>query len=327
MVTRILLNGVFMADGNALPGKAAQKFIHPDVTADGEPRAQVGFTGLQTLWINTGTLCNVECAHCYIASSPKNDSLAYITTDEIKPFLDEAEQMGAGEIGFTGGEPFMNPAMLEMLDAALARGFQALVLTNAMRPMMRPRIRDGLLSLLHKYGQQLTLRVSLDHFAEMRHDEERGQGSFEEGLRGVAWLVENGFSTSIAGRTLWSEDEVAMRKGFAALFRNRNIPLNASSDAGLMLFPEMDENAPVPEITTACWGVLDKNPDDMMCAASRMVVKRKGAHAPVVLACTLLAYEAPFEMGETLAEATGPVKLNHPHCAKFCVLGGARCSG
>jgi len=33
-----------------------------------------------------------------------------------------------------------------------------------------------------------------------------------------------------------------------------------------------------------------------------------------------------FELGATLADASGSVPLNHPHCAKFCVLGGAACS-
>jgi hypothetical protein len=56
-----------------------------------------------------------------------------------------------------------------------------------------------------------------------------------------------------------------------------------------------------------------------------MVVKRKGADAPVLLACTLLPYAPEFELGATLAEAEAPVALNHPHCAKFCVLGGASC--
>ncbi|HBV56548.1 MAG TPA: radical SAM protein, partial [Rhodobacteraceae bacterium] len=58
----------------------------------------------------------------------------------------------------------------------------------------------------------------------------------------------------------------------------------------------------------------------------RMVVKRKGASAPSVVACTLLPYDLQFDLGETLAEAERPVALNHPHCAKFCVLGGASCS-
>jgi hypothetical protein len=39
-----------------------------------------------------------------------------------------------------------------------------------------------------------------------------------------------------------------------------------------------------------------------------------------------LPYAPEFELGTTLAEASRTVKLNHPHCAKFCVLGGASCS-
>ena len=105
--------------------------------------------------------------------------------------------------------------------------------------------------------------------------------------------------------------------------------------AGLVLLPEMDASASVPEITTACWSILHKDPGDMMCASSRMVVKRKGADRAVVLPCTLLPYDARFEMGGTLADAArahggmfdrGAVKLCHPHCAKFCVLGGGSCS-
>ena len=64
-----------------------------------------------------------------------------------------------------------------------------------------------------------------------------------------------------------------------------------------------------------------------MCSSSRMVVKRKGAGHLSVLACTLLPYEPEFDLGQTLEEAERPVALNHPHCAKFCVLGGASCSG
>ncbi|MCH2249128.1 MAG: radical SAM protein, partial [Cognatishimia sp.] len=69
-----------------------------------------------------------------------------------------------------------------------------------------------------------------------------------------------------------------------------------------------------------------KQPTEVMCSNSRMVVKHKGAEAPSVIACTLLPYEKEFDMGRTLEEAEKSVQLNHPHCAKFCVLGGASCS-
>ncbi|MEM9619892.1 MAG: radical SAM protein [Pseudomonadota bacterium] len=317
-----------MADGQANNCAAAfGKFQHPNITADGATRASVSLTHLDTLWVNTGTLCNVECAHCYIESSPTNDRLAYLTCDELAPFLDEAKAMGAREIGFTGGEPFMNPGMIAMIEASLDRGFSVLVLTNAMRPMMRPRMQEQLLSLHKRFGKTLALRVSLDHYSADRHDEERGPGTFAVGMEGLIWLARHGFTFSVAGRTLWNEDEAEMRHGFAALFEKTGISLDAHAPEDLILFPEMDETAPVPEITAECWSLLDKSPADMMCASSRMLVKRKGADAPAVLSCTLLPYDPQFEMGKTLKEASAPVKLNHPHCAKFCVLGGASCSG
>lgn len=58
-----------------------------------------------------------------------------------------------------------------------------------------------------------------------------------------------------------------------------------------------------------------------------MVVKRRGAARPTVVACTLIPYDARFDMGETLTGAATSISLNHPHCARFCVLGGASCSG
>jgi hypothetical protein len=87
----------------------------------------------------------------------------------------------------------------------------------------------------------------------------------------------------------------------------------------------MDATLDVPEITTACWEMLGVSPDAMMCATSRMVVKEKGA-TPKVMPCTLLPYDSAFDMGPDLASSIGAVPLNHPHCARFCVLGGGSCS-
>jgi uncharacterized Fe-S cluster-containing radical SAM superfamily protein len=305
----------------------AQKFRDPFVTAKGEARAQVSLTALETLWINTGTLCNITCANCYIESSPRNDALSYISAAEVAAFVDEAEasNLPLRDVGFTGGEPFMNPDFLKMLDDTLRRGFHALVLTNAMKPMMNQAA--GLQALQAQYGDRLTIRVSLDHPDPAMHDAERGVGSFDRTLEGLRFLANHGFRLNIAGRAgFGAGDEAKLRADFAALFTANGISVDAADPVALMLFPEMDATADVPEITTACWGILGKSPDSLMCASARMVVKRKGAARPAVLACTLLAYDPQFELGATLAEASRPVALNHPHCAKFCVLGGAACS-
>lgn len=313
------------------------KFEHPDWTAKGERRASVGLDRLDTLWINTGTLCNITCANCYIESSPENDRLVYISASEVTAYLDEiaALRLGTREIAFTGGEPFLNPEFPAMLAVALERGFEVLVLSNAMQPMMRPKQQQSLLDLAGRHRERLRLRISLDHFTQEKHDQERGKGTFARTLKGLDWLSSNGVRLAIAGRTCWDETEEQSRAGYAKLIAAHGWAIDPASPECLTLLPEMDGKLDVPEITTACWNILHKSPSDLMCATSRMVVKRKHADRPTVLPCTLIAYDERFDMGETLASAAavdggmfdrGAVKLNHPHCAKFCVLGGGSCS-
>lgn len=299
------------------------KFRDPHVTAKGEPRATVTLETLRTLWFNTGTLCNIACKGCYIESSPSNDRLAYLTRDDVAPFLDGiAPEV---EVGFTGGEPFLNPNIIELVAMSLALDHPVIVLTNAMRPMMRPRVMEGLLALQKEYGDRLVLRVSLDHPEAPQHDGERGEGSFDETLAGVDWLMANGFAVHIAGR-MWNAREAELRGRYAALFTARNWTIDPYSPRELVLFPEMDVEADVPEITTGCWDILRFDPAGLMCATSRMVIRRAGAARPAVVACTLLPYDLAFELGATLEDSAKTVALNHPHCAKFCVLGGGKCA-
>jgi uncharacterized Fe-S cluster-containing radical SAM superfamily protein len=310
----------------AMRGRDPAKFRDPLRTASGERRAGVALQSLDTLWFNTGTLCNLTCAHCYIESSPRNDRLVYLRAAEVAEYLDEiaALRLGTGLIGFTGGEPFLNPHLPEMLDLSLSRGFRVLVLTNAMKPMHK--MKPVLLLLRRRFGERLHLRVSLDHYGAAVHETERGRRSWRPTIEGLLWLAGNGFAVSVATRRLSGESEAEIRRGFAGLFAELGLALDADDPRALTVFPEMDEAADVPEITEACWGILGKSPDDVMCASSRMVVKFKGAAQPSVIACTLLPYDPRFDLGPSLQGALGSIALNHPHCAAFCVLGGGACS-
>lgn len=305
-----------------------KKFQDPKITAKGEKRASVYFKKLTTLWFNSGSLCNIECANCYIQSSPTADHFVYLTPDDVAAYLDEIDEIVGEpiEIAFTGGEPYLNPYMIRLSEMALERGHKLLVLTNAMKPMMRPRVQAGLLDLKSRFPGKMVLRVSLDHFTQKGHDQERGLGSFDIALKGMAWLTEHGFDLNIAGRSMFHEMETDARAGYEELIHTQGWDINAHDPMQTLLFPEMDEKIDVPEITVACWGILNVHPDSMMCASSRMVVRRKGEDRPCVLACTLLWDDPQFETGKTLKESLDPVKLNHPHCSKFCVLGGASCS-
>lgn len=306
-------------------GRTVGKFEHPVVTARGERRATVALKRLETLWLNTGTLCNITCRNCYIESSPKNDQLAYLTLADVRASLDEIrrDRLPVTLIGLTGGEPFMNPEIVPILEAVLEAGHEALVLTNAMRPMMRHRA--ALQRLREAHGAKLRIRVSLDDYRAAVHDAERGAGSFAKAMEGLRFLAAGGFRLELAGRRLAADGEAGSREGYRRALDAEGIALDWDDPVSLVVFPEMRADADPPEITEACWGILHKSPDDVMCASARMVVRRKGAAGPSVLACTLIAYDPAFELGATLAEAARAVPLNHRFCATFCVLGGAAC--
>jgi MoaA/NifB/PqqE/SkfB family radical SAM enzyme len=299
------------------------KFKNQKVTADGSNRAFIEARNIKTLWFNTGTLCNIECKNCYIESSPKNDSLAYLTFEEVKSFIDEAidKNLGTNEIGFTGGEPFMNKDIMKMIDYSLRKRLKVLVLSNAMKPMLN-RTKE-LIKLNHS---NLTIRVSIDHYEKEKHEEIRGKNTYDVMMQGLKWLNENNFNYTLATRLLWKEKEEDLRKNFGTFIKNNNLKLDTYSPKELVTFAEMDEKIDTPEITTSCWDILNKDPNDIMCSWSRMVVRKKNSKNPSVIACTLLPYADEFDLGETLTNSLQKIYLNHKHCSKFCVLGGSSCS-
>ena len=299
------------------------KFKNQKVTADGSNRAFIEARNIKTLWFNTGTLCNIECKNCYIESSPKNDSIAYLTFEEVKSFIDEVldKNLGTNEIGFTGGEPFMNKDIMKMIDYSLNKNFKVLVLSNAMKPMLN-RTKE-LIKLNHS---NLTIRVSIDHYEKEKHEEIRGKNTYDAMMQGLKWLNENNFNYTLATRLLWNEKEEYLRKNFGTFIKNNNLRLDTNSPKELVTFAEMDEKIDTPEITTSCWNILNKDPNNIMCSWSRMVVRKKNSKSPSVIACTLLPYADEFDLGETLTNSLQKIYLNHKHCSKFCVLGGSSCS-
>lgn len=302
------------------------KFQDPYRTEKGEERASVTLKELKTLWFNTGSLCNLACKNCYIESSPKNDRLSFLTEPEVTVFLREIkdQSLPVGLIGFTGGEPFANPHFLQILSATLEEGFEVLVLTNAFRTIQK--YFEELTVLRTKFGAKLHLRVSLDHYTPEIHEAERGPKTFDETMMNLGWLVDHGFIVSLAGRSLLKEPLPQALEGYQTLLNSREIKLRLELGQNIVIFPEMDPARNVPEISTDCWSILHKSPDDQMCASERMIVKKKGSSLPTVMPCTLLAYDEQFELGSTLRLSQKTVQLNHRFCAEFCVLGGASCS-
>ena len=300
------------------------KFDEMETTETGDPRAFVRLKALETLWFNTGSLCNLECNNCYIESSPRNDRLSYIDESDVKKYLDEIKlnNLNTQKIGFTGGEPFLNPSIIELLELSLSNNFKTLVLTNAYRVLNKHK--KSLLELNSKYGELLSIRVSLDHFTSEIHEAERGVGSFKGTLESIIWLFDNGFNFTIASRSLKNESQKESIEGHQKLFEEIGIVFDC--EERLIIFPEMNSGKEMPEISVHCWDILNKTPEQQMCSSERMIVKPKAYNHTRVMPCTLIAYDERFVLGNSLAESKNKVYLNHPFCAEFCVLGGASCS-
>ena len=298
------------------------KFENKFLTVSGKQRAFIETKQFKTLWFNTGTLCNLTCKNCFMESSPTNDQLSYLSFEEFKNYIDESmvKNYGTKEVGFTGGEPFMNKDIIKMIEYSLKNGFNTLVLTNAMKPMLNKKEQ-----LLNLKSSNLTIRVSIDHYKKEKHELIRGQNSYDVMMVGLKWLNDNDFNYALATRLLWNEKEDVVRKNFGIFTKNNKLNLDTNSKQHLVTFVEMDEKKDTPEITTECWGILKKDPSNIMCSSSRMIVKKKGSKNTSVIACTLLPYDNNFDLGKTLEESFKKIYLNHPHCSKFCVLGGSNC--
>ena len=200
------------------------KFQDALVTARGEARAHVALRTLETLWFNTGTLCNLTCQNCY-TSDPRRATIAWpISRPPRSPaYLDEIERDGHGTklIGFTGGEPFMNrdlPAMLE----DVSRGLKAMVLTNAMKPMQdeaRPARPAG--TTWPQPHDPCLARSPTSGPCTRRS----GARSWKPTIDGLVWLAQSGFDVHVAGRQFSEETEAEVRAGYARLFAELGIRL------------------------------------------------------------------------------------------------------
>lgn len=300
------------------------KFLNKKFTYDGKPRAYVELKNLETLWFNSGTLCNLKCIDCYIESSPFNKSLQYLNLKDIKKYTDEIffHNLNTKLIGITGGEPFMNPFIMDILAHLLNLNFKVLCLSNGMRPI---ELKFNRLITLPNL-KNLVIRISIDHYEKHDHEKIRGKNTWSKLIKNISWLHNNGFNINIASKIGNSESEDQIRKGFNNLFKKNKINLDAFDKNILVLFPIMNSEKPATEISQECWKILNKNPDNVMCSSSRMIVKKKDEKNTRVLACTLVTKDKNFELGEKLSTSKKKVYLNHPFCSQFCVLGNSSCS-
>jgi len=305
-----------------------------------------GSPKLDDLWLFTGSVCNLRCLHCYTGSAPANHTLAPLTPADVAPFLDEARELGAAQIYLTGGEPFLAPEIAGLLRDCLAVA-PTTVLTNGTEPLRKHW--DTIRALRDAHGDRLQFRVSLDHHEPARHDAIRRDGAgklrdaFAVTADTIVELSRMGFTPIV---TLSAEvfrgnpaSAAAVSQRVIADFAARGATvtvkiLPATLDQGHQV--QRRDRAPVvPRATDAYLRMTRTTPAQLMCHASRLVLKPAGAAAPRVYPCPVLvpsdeasaaSLAATFDLGGTLTESIErPVPLDHPSCAAYCCNAAGTC--
>jgi len=290
-------------------------------TPSQEPRGYIQPRTLKELWFHTGTICNLSCPFCLEGSKPGDDRLNKITLLDVKPFIDEALNLGVEKFSFTGGEPFVIKDMVDILDYAL-NARPCLVLTNATNPLlMRLDEIEGLKNKPH----QLYFRVSIDYPDDQRHDKARGGGNFALSWDVIKELNKRGFSISIARHRTKGENTDEVDRAYHQYIKKARLP----KDTRIISFPDFltpGSIADVPHITENCMTQFqtDEDRDQFMCNFSKMIVKKDGRMR--VFACTLVDDDSDYDLAGSLKESMDVrVMLKHHRCYS-CFAQGASCS-
>jgi MoaA/NifB/PqqE/SkfB family radical SAM enzyme len=272
---------------------------------------------LRELWFHTGTACNLECPFCLEGSKPGDNRLERVTLADLKPYFDEAVELGVERFAFTGGEPLIVKDIVKILSYAL-QVKPCMIFTNGTAPLIK---RVHQLQLLKAQPQPLSFQVSIDHPDEQRHDAGRGWGNFKRAMEGLKLLLASGFDVAIARHSEATENVSEVEKRYAELFRKHELP-----DLKLLPLPEFgrpgqtsEQNKEVSRGLAACV------PHKTMCTESRMILKRDGKVR--VYACALTDDDARFDLGTSLKTSLiTAFPLQHHRC-QSCLRLGATLSG
>jgi sulfatase maturation enzyme AslB (radical SAM superfamily) len=284
------------------------------------PAPNVPLAHLDDLWFQVaGTLCNLTCNHCFISCSPHNHRFGFLDLDTVRHALEESVALGVKEYYFTGGEPFLNPDMVPILELTLTYG-PATVLTNG--TVFKEEWLQRLRRAEEASPYSLEFRVSLDGFSAAANDPLRGEGTFERILCGVRQLVAHGFLPIITVTPTREEDDpAALVGGFVHLLR-----ANGYERPRLKFLPTLRIGAEAQRgggyfaderVTPAMMEGFDEG--RLLCSHSRMITDRG------VFVCPILIEAPDAWLGDTLTEALGPYSLRHQACLT-CYQYGAVCA-
>lgn len=273
---------------------------------------------LETLWLQvTGTLCNLTCRHCFITCGPNNHSHPFMTVAQVGQALEDASALGTREYYFTGGEPFMHPEILTLIDMALARG-PLTILTNGV--LIDGAMAGALRERFDAARYSLDLRVSLDGTTAQVNDPIRGRGTFDAILTGVRALGAVGLNPVLTVTEIDGGANVESREAFRDLLRSIGLDKpRLKFLAPFRIGREERRGRPYDRFEILADGdLLDGEESRLQCSSCRAVTARGAWPCPILV-------EVPgARIADRVADALAPIRLSHPAC-HTCHVEGISC--
>ena len=276
---------------------------------------------LWRLWFQVaGTRCNLECSHCFISCSPHNDKFGFLTLAQIEEKLDESKKWGVREYYFTGGEPFLNPEMVPILERTLDFG-PATVLTNGtvLKSDWLQRLRTAEDASLYS----LEFRVSIDGFDPATNDPIRGAGTFVRALAGVQQLVKAGFLPIITATRTWpiADDRTVLANFITTLKEAGYDRPRIKLLPALQIGAEAQRSSGYTDAQRVTSEMLDGLDNSQFVCEHARIVTDRGVHV-----CPILIEEPDSLLGTDLQQATqADYAITHGACLT-CYQYGAICS-
>lgn len=267
------------------------------------------FEGLDTLWLQiTGTVCNIACLHCFITCGPKNDSHPVMETPRVLALLEEAREYGVRDYYFTGGEPFLHPDILFLIEKTLEQGPLG-ILTNGI--LIDGKMASDLGRLYRGSPYSLDLRVSLDGLTPEENDPVRGRGTYVKIMQGASNLLEAGINPVFTVTTVHAAYEQADgRVRFIEALRERGFARpRVKFIPPFKIGREARRSGGYGDGEVLRSGDLFEGEEELLLCGSSRTVTARGAYP-----CPILIEEEGSRMGDSLAGAMRPIRLNHPAC-------------
>jgi len=138
------------------------------------------------LFISITNKCNLRCQGCWVDVAEPQHNLSFEDLDRL---ISNAKEHGNRFFGILGGEPFLHPELIRVLEAHPDCYFQ--IFTNGQF------LTDEVCQKLKKAGNASPL-ISIEGTEVVSDDRRGGKGVLEKTLAGVQASVRNGLITGVA---------------------------------------------------------------------------------------------------------------------------------